>query len=191
MSIFKTSILIVFIAVLSSCASKQDDKTAWDETANCLEIKDAGLNYTPPTDIKHWIIADNENLIPQIKFCGVDTVTRICITIVNPPIGIKEIAEMDSDAVSKSVREITCQYPAESIIKYDTKIEKSLYRGAESWKFISDISVREQFDTIRISNRGYFFDNGNKIYGIVATIPGLVADKMSDADIEIYLSGVK
>ncbi len=191
MSGAKTFIIICLMTALSSCSSKHDDKTAWDETSRCLKIEGTGLCYTPPTDISNWIIADDENLIFQIKFCGVDTVSRICMTVINPETDCDNVAGMDSAAVYKQIREITCQYPSESIIKFDPEIERCVYNGADSWKFTSDISIKEGFDTVSIANHGYFFDCGNEILGIVATIPGIVADKMSDDDIEKYLSGLR
>lgn len=165
---------LVLVGLLSgmSCSRKTINPSYWDKNTGTYTIPSLEIGYTVPSAVEHWAIAHIDGSIPEIKFCGVDNSTGVCIVIVEPDKAIRSVAELDSVKVRNILREIICQSPNGRILRFNPTIRKCRYAESDSWTFNADISITNDADTAFISYSGYLFDCRNKkIAGIVSVAP--------------------
>lgn len=184
-------LVIVWALMLIACGGKNTSQSNWDDTTGTYTIPSLELSYTVPTDVENWAIADIDGSIPEIKFCGVDNSTDICITIIQPDSTLKSVAELDSVKVNNILRKIICQAPAGEILRFTPTVKLGQYIGSGSWNFRVDISIASNWNTVDVSYAGHIFDCTNKkVAGIVSIIPTEMLDSIGLQTIDRYFDGV-
>ncbi|MCH5334916.1 MAG: hypothetical protein J1D86_03815 [Alistipes sp.] len=182
---------LVGLMFLISCGARKTNQSFWDDTTGTYIMPSLELSYTVPTDVGNWAIAEMDGSVPEIKFCGVDTSTDICIVIVEPDSGLRSVSELDSVKVKDILREIICQSPTGHILQFCPKMERGLYAGSGSWDFRTDISIVSLRDTVDVSYTGHIFDCPNrKVAGIVSIVPTEILDSVGLQTMYRYFDGV-
>lgn len=183
--------VIVGLLFSVSCGGKKSQQPFWNSTTGMYIIPSLGISYIVPSDVENWAIADIDGSVPEIKFCGVDYSTDICIVIVEPDSRLKNVTELDSAKVRNILREIICQTPTGHILRFEPNLERSRYADSESWHFRADISIANHSDTVEISYLGYIFDCPNrKVAGIVSIVPDGVLDSVGVQIMDKYFDGM-
>ena len=182
---------LVILMFLISCGSKKTNQSFWDDTTGTYTIPSLAISYTVPTDVEYWAIADMDGLTPEIKFCGVDNSSDVCIVIVEPDSTLKSIAELDSVKINDILREIICQSPTGEILQFTSTIQPGQYIGTDSWDFRVDISIADNCNAVDVSYIGHIFDCPNrKVAGIVSIVPTIALDSTGLQTMDKYLNGV-
>lgn len=176
---------------LISCGERTTNQSFWNSTTGTYTIPSLEICYTVPTDVANWAVADMNDSALEIKFCGVDNSTAICLVIVEPNSGPKSVSELDSVEIKDILREIICQSPTGHVVGFNPSLEKRQCAGSESWNFRADISIVNFGDTVEVSYVGHIFDCPNrKIAGIVSIVPTEVLDSIGLQTMDKYFDGV-
>ena len=161
--------LSLIVLSLISCGRQTSNTSFWNSTTGTYTIPSLEICYTVPSDVENWAIANIDSSIPEIKFCGVDNSTGVCIVIVEPDNTINSVAELDSVKIRNILHEIICQSPSGRILRFNPVIQRHRYAGSDSWRFNADIAIVNDVDTAFVSYSGYLFDCLNqKVAGIVS-----------------------
>lgn len=177
---------IIVLLLLVSCKKRN----FWDETTGTYTIPSLNLSYVVPTNVEYWAIADIDGSIPELQFCGVDATTCVNIVIVKPNIKANSITKLDKPHVEELLYDIICQNPDCKIFGFNPQIEPALYLGTQSWKFMSDVSIEDDKDSVAISYAGYFFNSNNRVVGIMSIIPTSIRDSLGRNIIDNYFMGL-
>ena len=141
---FIISILLAFICF--SCSEKNADSKSWDENTGIYHLPEMGLIYTVPYKIERWSIAHPENLVPQIKFLGVDNENGVIVMIITPNGYSTKIEHLYSDDIKNMVYEIIKPSSTSLLIGFSPEI----IRSKGKWSFKADYSVVQGLALIHI-----------------------------------------
>lgn len=189
---------LLLIPFLFGCGHKSEMPSGiWDEGTASFCIEEEGIEYTLPTDISNWAIADQTSTPVQIMFWGIDTSSETCIGIFNPdpPLnGTKSVSGYTEAELDIQIRNIASPQPGQVI--FDEKVEKSDKEGEEGKRTIFHLSRKlldksMPGDTIPIHYTGYFFNGKNRPYGWVMITGFDPTDSIGALQFQLYASGLK
>lgn len=181
---------LVVVLSLLACGRKTAS-SSWDSITGTYTIPELEISYTIPSAVENWAIANIDGLVPEIKFCGVDNSTDVCIVIVEPESAIKCVEELDSTKVRTILHEIIGQSPSGRILQFNPILQRGRYADSDSWGFKADISIANDADTAFVSYSGYLFDCRNqKVAGIVSVAPTEVFASAEADVLESYFAGL-
>lgn len=170
-----------------SCSKKNADSKSWDENAGIYYLPEMGLTYKVPYNIERWSIAHPDNLVPQIKFLGVDNENAVVVMIVTPSVSSSKIEQLHSDNIKNLIYDIIKPSPTAILTGFSPEI----IRSEGKWSFNSNYSVVEGRDTVKMSNAGSFFNVDNQIAGLVVVAPSVLLDSVGTDIFRPYMDGLK
>lgn len=171
----ETAVLSLCMAVFSISCNKADKAGHWDEATSTFQLPAAGLSYHLPTPVEHWAIANPDNMPENIKFCGVDSQSGVCVMIIKLDerrYGAKAIGELSMQKLQKFVSEISKQPDAEAVEMAPLLIEDAEFLGKRAYSFRCDISLKnaeKEIDNMRVTYIGYVFGTDDGPYALVVT----------------------
>lgn len=175
------------ILICFSCSNKNADSKSWDENTGIYHLPEMGLTYNVPYDIERWSIAHPDNLVPQIKFLGVDNENAVIVMIVTPSASSSKIEHLHSDDIKNMIYDIIKPSSTSIIVGFSPEI----IRSEGMWSFNSTYSVVEGRDTVKMSNTGSFFNVNNHIAGLVVVAPSILLDSVGSDIFRPYIDGLK
>lgn len=179
--------LIIFSCFSCSRSYKQSQ---WDEEQGIFVMNERNLLYKLPSDSKNWKIADPQNLIEKLDFVGIDNETGVCIVVFHPERVEPSISLLDSLKMTSILKELTCQYPEDLLINFESLVKDTVFLEKRAKYFETNVNVKSEQDTLHILNSGYLFDIDNSIEGIMTTIPNEIIDSLSPQKINSYFEGL-
>lgn len=177
--------------ILAPSCKSPSDQSVWDSTAGTYTIPSLQITYAIPTEVGDWAVADFDRSVPELKFCGVDNNSVICILIVEPN-KVERVRELNTKKVWALLYEMICQSSVGPVLRFNPDIEKERYLDADSWKFRTDVLIASDCDTVGVTYAGYFFESPNrKTVGILSIVPTSVLDSTGTQILDKYFEGVR
>lgn len=187
---FEYLICLLGLLLIFACSTKTE-QPSWTEETGVYSIPSIGVDYKVPTDVENWSIARNNENIPEIKFCGIDGLTGVCIAIVTPiDLTKNSVAELDSVEICNVLYKVVGQSYSYDMYEFKPIIQRTIFHDCVTWRFGIDITVTSNTDSIDVSYSGYFFDNNNTIGIVLIVVPTGVLNEIGSETVEKYLSGL-
>lgn len=115
----------------------------------------------------------NDNVSPEIKFCGFDSENNVCISIVTPDNRDIPFEELTPQEIKLIIYELIHGKESANRMFPHTEISKVNYLEKESWHFKAKMPFldNENNDNIDISYSGYIFNRDNVLVCIMCAMP--------------------
>lgn len=183
--------------VVTSCRNRSDLASGeWNSKNSTFYVEDEYFNYILPTDISYWVIADKENLPPNMLFFGVDSSEGIGIGIFKPDLSrsqSKKVLELTNVELDVILTQLSIPDQGQTIVYENIDKSRCGLEGKDAWRFMIEHKIIDRTasnDTLPVYYSGYIFDALNNAYGIVLISNINQNDSIGRKQLKKYLSGL-
>lgn len=168
------SVIVLFLCLVSCKSTSRQG--IWDQKSATFLVPDAGIEYHLPSPTENWAIAPGEDLPANIKFCGVETDTRVCVMLIaldGKEYGTGTIQNLTQESIDGFLDNVMRQPDMENIRVDSTSVTYNRI-GTESYHFHRDTSFSDSVNNIKdlkITYSGCIFNANDGIYALLLTMP--------------------